>query len=320
MARPLGSALADRPLFFEPTPPSARSSPAHVAEELERIAELLRHQPRIDLVDVPELVDENHSGHPYYRSGDVRRFGAALGEATRVPVAVNKVVAHLASGDALEEWAHETIGGGIHHAILVGGSSHFLPYPGPNVLEANRRARPHFQAVGGHLGNIAIPQRRGEAERLLSKTAAGASFFTTQILFDSSQAIELARAYAVRCRSEGLAPAALVLSFAPLIDEQDAAFIRWLGADLPEAAEHEILGGESAESATSRSVDRAVRVWEETVAALEHSRDPVPLGVNVEQIRPRHLEPATSMLRAFAGRIDGASHRVARRAATTPRP
>ena len=193
MRRTLSSALAARPLFFEVTPPSARAPLRRGEDHLEKILGLLRELPRVDLVDVPELVDENHEGLPFYRSGDIRPFATKLGAASGCAVAVNKVVAHLPSTPAVEAWTRETLERGLANVVLVGGSSRFIPYPGPSVLEADRACLPILDAGGGRIGNIAIPQRTGEAHRLLSKTRAGASFFTTQILFESASPLTTIR-------------------------------------------------------------------------------------------------------------------------------
>ncbi|HEV2166034.1 MAG TPA: hypothetical protein VGS23_03510 [Thermoplasmata archaeon] len=299
MRRTLSSALAQRPLFFEVTPPAARAPARRGQDHLEKVLGLLKELPRVDLVDVPELVDENHEGRPYYRSGDIRPFASSLGAASGCAVAVNKVVAHLASTPALEAWARETFELGLRNVVLVGGSSRFIPYPGPSVLEADRACLPVLEAGGGRVGNIAIPQRAGEAHRLLAKTRAGASFFTTQILFESRSPIATIREYGGLCRRAGLAPASMILSVAPMIDEGDAEFVRWLGADIPEDAEREILSSEEG-AGVSRSVDHALRIWEEVTAGLAESAPDVPVGVNVEEILPRHFDAAAEMLRAFA--------------------
>jgi 5,10-methylenetetrahydrofolate reductase len=258
--------------------------------------------PRLDAIDVPELVDENHEGKPYYRSGDPRGFARALEERTGRAAIVNKVVAYLASANDLERWADGAAAQGLRYAVLVGGASRYIPYPGPSVIDANRACRPIFQKAGGGIGNIAIPQRTGEPHRMLSKTRVGASFFTTQILFDADLVAQMIREYDLLCRQATIPPATVLLSFAPLADEQDAEFIRWLGADIPEAAERAILEGDDAE-AVRRSEERALEVWA-TVSrsAREHQLD-VPLGVNVEQVSARHLEPAGHLLREFADRL-----------------
>lgn len=299
--RPLSDALGSHPLFFEPVPPGLRSSPTASEERLESVASLVRSVPRIDALVIPELVDENHEGKPRYRSKDLPAFASALQTRTGREAILNKVVAHLGSPDDLDRWAREVVGRGVRNAVLVGGASRYIPYPGPAVAEANRACRPIFRAAGGLVGNIAIPQRTGEAHRMLSKTRAGAAFFTTQILFDASQAIEVVREYDLLCRQAATPPATVVVSFAPIADEMDVEFIRWLGADISDSAEDAILDGEEGEDA-ARSESRALEVWEEIVSVAREHATAVPLGVNVEQISPRHLEPAVHLVRRFADR------------------
>ena len=173
MRRTFSEAAGSRPLLFEVSPPSQRSPAKRTSEHLAEIVDLLRSLPRVDALDVPELIDENHEGRPYYRSGDTRPFAASLQERADREAIVNKVVAHLPSTDVLERWARDTVALSLRHAVLVGGTSRFIPYPGPPVIEANRTCRPVFEAANGRIGNIAIPQRAGEAHRLLSKTRAG---------------------------------------------------------------------------------------------------------------------------------------------------
>lgn len=300
MPVPLLAALRSHPLFFEPVPPAARLSPDRAEKQLAAVVELVRSVPRIDAIDVPELVDENHEGKPYYRSGDPRDYARRMVDETGRPAVVNKVIAHLASPTAVEEWAKETVARGIHHAILVGGTSRYIPYPGPTVTEADRACRPVFDQVGGALGNITIPQRLGEAHRMLAKTRAGASFFTTQIVFDAEATGRMLREYDGLCHDSGIPPATLLISVAPLADDGDVEFVRWLGADIPESAEREILNGPES-GAGARSVAHALRLWSTIDRERRDHHLTVPLGVNVEQISIRHLGPAGEMVRALAG-------------------
>jgi 5,10-methylenetetrahydrofolate reductase len=302
VARSLGEALRSTPLFFEPVPPSARAKPARVAAEIDAVTETIREIPRVDALDIPELVDENHEGRPLYRTTDPREFGRALGERTGRSVVVNKVVAHLESPEALERWTTETVRAGIRHVVLVGGTSRYIPYPGPAVTEADRICRPILGRAGGLVGNITIPQREGEPHRMLSKSRAGAAFFTTQIVFDAEATYRMIRQYDLLCRQASLPPSPVLLSFAPLVDEQDAEFIRWLGVDIPEEAERAILEGDDA-GALARAVDRALAVWETVRRRAGEESVEVPLGVNVEQVSVRHLADARTFLRAFAERF-----------------
>jgi 5,10-methylenetetrahydrofolate reductase len=303
MVRALSDALREVPLFFEPVPPTARAPPARAAAAVDAIAELVAAVPRIDALDVPELVDENHEGRPLYRSADPRTFAGTLAARTGREVVVNKVVAHLASTADVERWARETVATGLRHVVLVGGTSRYIPYPGPAVAEADRICRPLFAAVGGLVGNIAIPQREGEAHRMLAKTRAGATFFTTQIVFDADATFRMIEQYDRLCRQASLAAAPVLLSFAPLVDEQDAEFVRWLGADVPEAAERAILEGDEG-GAVERTVTRATEVWVSVRDRVRRDGVEVPIGVNVEQISARHLGHARSMVGALAERLD----------------
>jgi len=302
MSRSLAEALRHQPLFFEPVPPMSRTLPARAAEQEAAVARLVEEIPRIDAINLPELVDENHDGRPYYRTVDPRVYGRALLERTRRPVVVNKIVAHLPSAEALAPWAEETVGYGIRHAVLVGGSSRYIPYPGPPVAEANRICAPVFLRYGGGIGNIAIPQRQGEAHRMLSKTRGGAAFFTTQLVFGAGPLLDTLNEYGRLCQQALVRPAAVLVSVAPIADELDAEFIRWLGADIPVAAEREILAGEE-EGAGERSVRHALSVWQEIASGIEPSASEVPLGVNVEQISVRHLATARRMVEAFADHL-----------------
>jgi 5,10-methylenetetrahydrofolate reductase len=270
--------------------------------QTEELLRLVRGVPRLDALDVPELVDENHDGRPYYRTGDTRPFARTVAEQTGLEVVVNKVVAHLESSAALEEWVRDSRERGIRNVVVVGGTSRYIPYPGPPVLEADRICDRQLRPVGGLLGNIAIPQRTGEANRMLAKTRAGAAFFTTQILFDTESILRVLREYDRLCREAAVAPAAVLLSFAPIADDADAEFVRWLGADIPENAERSILNGEEGTAAV-RSVRRAVEVFEEVARLRSAENWSVVVGVNVEQISQRHLTSAVEMLRAFARRV-----------------
>ena len=303
MGRPLSEALRAGPLFFEPVPPLARTPPSRVEERIAAVVRWVDSVPRLDAVDVPELVDENHEGQPHYRSGDPRTFALALAQRTSREVIVNKVVAHLPDIPSVERWAQETVDRGVRHVVLVGGSSRYIPYPGPSVVEADRLCRPVFSSAGGTVGNIAIPQRAGEAHRMLAKTRAGASFFTTQILFDADAVRDVLLRYDLLCRQASLPPAAVLLSVATIADDEDAEFVRWLGADLPDSAERSILGGDERDAAR-RSAERALSLWEDVTQMARRERLTVPIGVNVEQISGRHLEVAGALLRDFAQRID----------------
>jgi 5,10-methylenetetrahydrofolate reductase len=304
MSRTFETALAHAPVFFEPVPPSLRTRPDREEAYFQEVANRLRAIDALDAINIPELIDENHDGRPYYRTADARAIGRKFAELVQRPVVVNKVVAHLPSQAALIEWTQQTLEGGIRNMVLVGGSSRYIPYPGPQVIEADRTCSSLLRERGGQLGNIAIPQREGEAHRMLSKTRAGASFFTTQSLFDSESLRRTLREYDALCQKAGVPPAAVLLSFAPLADETDAEFVRWLGAEIPEAAERAILNGDES-SAGTRALEHARRVWADTRSGADADGLSLSLGVNVEQLTQRHLDVALRMLSELSSQVRG---------------
>jgi 5,10-methylenetetrahydrofolate reductase len=305
-SRTFEAALTRAPVFFEPVPPSLRTRPDRVEAYYQELAKRLQSVDALDAIDVPELIDENHDGRPYYRTADPREIGRRMATLVERPVVVNKVVAHLSSEAALVAWAQQTLQGGIRDVVLVGGSSRYIPYPGPQVIEADRACASILRAQGGHLGNIAIPQRQGEAHRMLAKTRAGASFFTTQILFDSESLRRTLQEYDALCQKAGVPPAAVLLSVAPLADESDAEFVRWLGADIPEAAERWILNGDES-SAGDRAIEHARRVWTDTRTGADADGLSLAIGVNVEQLTQRHLDVALRMLSELSSLVKQSS-------------
>jgi 5,10-methylenetetrahydrofolate reductase len=295
-SRSLRESLREQPLFFAPVLPPMRSPAHRIAERVEETARLLAKVPRVDAVYVPELVEENHEGRPRYRSYDPGEYVVHVTSRTGHPGIVTKVVAHMDHVAAVRDWAERSVRRGIRNVVLVGGSSHRIPYPGPPVEEADRAVVPTFEAAGGVVGNITIPHRPEEAARMFRKTQAGVAFLTSQLLFDAGGIIGAIREYGRLCREARIAPATVVLSFAPLGDDDDIEFVRWLGAHLPEEVEQVLLQDEQALS--RRTVELALSVWTEVVAATASAG--VPLGVSVEQVSARHLGSARDLLIAFS--------------------
>jgi len=139
------------------------------------------------------------------------------------------------------------------------------------------------------LGGITIPSRPNEADRIRNKNAAGISFFTSQILFDSNDIVWLIQ------RLNGV-EARVFLSFAPVSHPRDLEFLRWLGADIPQNLDRFLLQGEagSAESCFERSLDLAQRILMDVFDNLPP--DPPPIGLNVEHINQRNFSSAVRML------------------------
>src|SRR3990172_6193354 len=228
-------AFADRlksvPLVLEVVPPHRRASAKVLEGFADRVRNAVRVIPTLDALNLPEVIDENHVGRPFYRNLDPRRCVDMVNHDLPVETIVNKVVVHLETAAAVESWLRESLGEGFRNVVLVGGTSSRNRYPGPSVAESNAL----FRAVAEGqpavtCGNITIPERPGEVERLLQKTRAGCDFFTSQVLFEPEPVTSVLRAYGERCAAEGLEPATVLLSFAPVADTDDIEFLLWLGA------------------------------------------------------------------------------------------
>src|SRR2546426_11954663 len=141
MPRPSRDALASTPVVLEIVPPGRRVSDKAVNPSVERVRDSVRSLKNLHAVNVPEVLEENHAGQPFYRDLDPRDFAGLLGDLGVDPI-VNKVVAHVPSGSVLRRWIRESVEDhGFRNFVLVGGNSSRVRYPGPTVVEANRIPR-----------------------------------------------------------------------------------------------------------------------------------------------------------------------------------
>ena len=305
-----------RPLIFSAIPirDSKTGDPVHdqriirnVDSRISEIGKALENFHRLDAVSVPELVEENHEGKPRYNSIYTRMLVRGIADYLHKDAVVNKVVVHIDGYVEFVKWLEETSSLGISNIIFVGGNTRHHRYPGPSVSEANIVAR-HLMERGKikdiTVGNICLPERRDEAKKMLLKTITGASFFTTQMLFDHTQISRLLIDYYSLCQSADIAPASIFLSFAPLKSTSDLNLLDFLGVDLPESTKEFILEGDNAKNSSSISIINALKVYADVISTTENEGINVPLGVNVEQLTKSNLSLSLKMLGQFEKIID----------------
>lgn len=299
MRRPFREALASTPVVLEIVPPGRRVSEKAVNAFVERVRDSVRSLENLDAVNIPEVLEENHAGQPFYRDLDPRDFAALLGDLGVEPI-VNKVVAHVPSESVLRRWIRESLEEhGLRNFVLVGGNSSRVRYSGPSVVEANRILRATTRGRDDiALGNITIAERDHEVDRLVEKTRAGCDFFTTQVLFEAEPMATVLRAYGRRCSSQNLKPATVLLSFAPVSDYRDIEFLVWLGATVSPRTEEALLPSPGGPPGRA-SLDVAHTLWSHLHAAAAQSRPPVPLGVNIEEVSAHNFDLAVQMAREF---------------------
>jgi 5,10-methylenetetrahydrofolate reductase len=274
-------------VFFEQVPPAADKpeSAEFVIGELSKVASF------VDAINLPEIHDEDRKGERTYKFVpriEPRVLGAHIRRELRTDVVINRVVVHEA--DQLSWFRRTCEEFGIENFVVVGGESPEIHYPGPGVVEAAEQIR--AARLPACLGGITIPSRDHESDRIRAKNAAGLEFFTSQILFDSNDAVWLIQ------RLNGLS-ARVFLSFAPVSHPGDLKFLRWLGADIPPDLDRFLLRGKEGatahgEACFERSLNLAQRILMDVFDNLPP--DPPALGLNIEHINQRNYRGAVTML------------------------
>lgn len=277
--------------FFEVVPPPA-DKPAALDAVLVELGKL---RQCVDTINLPEVHEESRSAPRRERPArrlEPRVLGERIQREIGTDVVVNRCVVYDADP---VPWFRETVADfGIRNAVLVGGESSRIHYPGTGVVETARQLR--SAGIAGCWGGITIPSRLGEPERIRQKVTAGLRFFTTQVLFDANDIVWLVQ------KLNGL-EARVLLSFAPVTEARDLEFLRWLGADIPADVDRFLMRRErtsveeaavSAVNAFERSLDLAQRILMEVFDNLP--ADPPPLGLNIEHINRRNFAPALKML------------------------
>ena len=280
--------------MLEIVAPMRKSSNEAALAFVERIKKETAILDGIDYLNVPEIVDENYAGQPLYRHMDACEFSALLKKSMQVEVIVNKAVAYMKSEDIFKEWVHNAASSyGIRDIVIVGGSSNLRNYPGPQVMRANEMAS---SIKGLRIGNICIPSRKGEADRLVLKTRSGASFFTTQLLLEPSEVEDVLLDYSSKCSDADMRPATFFLSFGPAAAEFDIDFFKWLGASIPDDIEHRLR---RSANMGSESIAIALESLSDIESFIAKEELGVKIGVNVEAISNSNLTLACRMLSAI---------------------
>ena len=271
-------------VLYEMLPPKAGD-----AKELETLLTLAQSVAgSVDGINIPEIREELRNGAGRRRLPEriePRAFAQAIQESVNTEAVVNRVTVREAVSEQ-RQWLRESFYGfGVRNLILVGGESHTIHYPGPSVAEAASLAAE--ESLEYLLGGITIPSRSHEVKRIRSKYACGLRFFTTQVLLDSNDIVDLVQGL------NGL-DIRILLSFAPISHLRDLEFLRWLGVDIPQDVPWVIQQTGRASEAVEKSIALASKILTDVLDRLpEH---PPGIGINVEQITRRNAGPSQQML------------------------
>ena len=277
-------------IIFEVIPYSKFASEASAEKFMDRMINAVEEMKNVSTINIPNIVEENHLGLPYYRNFDNRKFGVILRENCQKDIILNNVVVHFNPKEKFEEWLHESINYyGIRNFVFVGAKIDSIKYPGPSVIEANSIAK----NKGINFGNIFIPEREHEADRLISKTISGCNFFTSQVLFEPQSVINVLSEYSVKCRESHLRPAKFFLSFAPVSSPEDIAFIKWLGAEISEKTENRL---KNAKSTGEESISVILEALSKISDSFDKEKLKIPIGLNIEYISLHNLELSKNLV------------------------
>ena len=138
-------------------------------------------------------------------------------------------------------------------------------------------------------GAVAIPERhsrRGDEHlRLLTKQAAGSTFFVTQVVYDVNAAKNLMSDYHYECQTLGIAPVPVVFTVSVCVSMKTLEFLRWLGVDVPRWIENDLR---HATDTLEASYQQALATATELIDFCR-SRG-MPFGINVESVSIRRVE------------------------------
>ena len=285
---------------YEILPPLEKDGTLNSYAEI--ISSLLS-QTHIDAINIPEVHDESGRGDrpvTNQKRGEPREFGRLLQDIVGVEAIVNRVVVHQPF-DAQMRWIEETNRDyEIENLIIVGGESSKVEYPGPTVNEVLRSVSREYISNGGDIfcGGIAIPSREIESKNLIKKSEHGSEFFTTQVLYDSSNIVKMIDHYQERCDELNTFPRRLLLSFAPVSSQKNIDFLKWLGVEIPPETERYLQGRPG--SMIERSLDVAIEVLNDTLNFITEKNLKVPIGLNVEHIMSYNFQSSVEMLQELA--------------------
>jgi hypothetical protein len=280
-------------LLFAVTPPRLMTSSEEAAEIGRVTLERLR-TPMIDglvLYDIDDESDRNPDERPFpfLPTMDPADFLARDLAALEVPAIVYRAVGKYRE-EQFRSWLEEQDPSRAL-AVFVGSSSRekAVHTSLARAYELRDQVQPDLP-----LGGVAIAERHArtgdEHLRLISKQAAGCSFFITQIVYDVNAAKNLISDYHHECVARNLEPVPIIFSFSVCGSLKTLEFLRWLGVAVPRWIENELR---YADDTLEASYEQAAATALDLIAFCR--RLGVPFGLNVESVSIRKVEIEASV-------------------------
>lgn len=287
-------------LILEMVPPLIEEGKKGLDECLHYIKEVHNAQP-LNGINIPEIHEESAHNKQGIRLRSFeprmppREFARHIRNVCDLPCIVNHVVVHEPAS-ALEQWLQESYHDfGVTQFVLVGGEHHEIDYPGPGVCEANTLCLKVLSAEPVKIGNICIPTRNHECERVKKKVDAGASFFTTQVIYQPQELSHFTR----QLLTAGI-PAEhtdFYFSFCPVKSEKNLRFLNWLGVVISQSLEDRLLADSS--RTLEISLQHIIDTWHHYRKELKGYRHPINANINLCPIGSIGAEVTIELARAL---------------------
>mmetsp|Transcript_24537 Transcript_24537/g.51379 ORF Transcript_24537/g.51379 Transcript_24537/m.51379 type:complete len:434 (+) Transcript_24537:187-1488(+) len=287
----LARVLADpnRPVFLiGSTPPREGTSAIAAADICSKFVGRSRTQATDGFItyDIQDEASRNAQTRPFpfRKTVDPAAYGALFPPASGKSTVLYKAIVEP-DESAFERWIDEAVITHGHRTLNLVGASSAADTGSRIKMEAAARL---LQARGVAFGCVTIAERHlkkgTEHLNIIRKMEFGAQWFISQAVYDPEATVALLRDYAKECEERMLAPAKIILTFAPVGRPKTLQFVRWLGIKVPDAVEARILekANESKVAAVMESVEACTEALAQILLQTEGLG--VPLGISVESV------------------------------------
>jgi len=275
-------------VLYGMTPPKENTDVSRVRE----IAS--KHLNRIQSLDIDGVVlydiqDESARNNqerpfPFLPTFEPQKYSGDFLSELNLPKVLFQVVGKH-SEDSLKNWMLNNVNKG-DLGVFIGNSS--SSQSSKVSLEKAYSLRNEF-ASEMLVGGVAIPERhfakKDEHLRITSKIKSGASYFTTQAVYNVEASKNMLSDYYYYSKSNNLPLVPIMMTFSPCGSKKTMEFMKWLGIHFPKWLKNDLTHSEDILGA---SIDTCVRTFKELVNFSLNKG--IPIGANIESVSIRKDE------------------------------
>lgn len=275
-------------VLYGMTPPKENSDITSVkqiaSKHLERIKSL-----DIDGVVLYDIQDESVRNNeerpfPFLPTFEPQKYSGDFLLGLDLPKVLFQVVGKH-SEESLNKWMHNNLNNG-DLGVFIGNSSSSQTTQITLDKAYNLRKEVASQML---VGGVAIPERhfakKDEHLRIASKIKNGASFFTTQAVYNVEASKNMLSDYYYHSKSNNIPLVPIMMTFSPCGSKKTMEFMKWLGIHFPKWLKNDLTYSEDILGA---SIDTCVRTFKELLNFSLNKG--IPIGVNIESVSIRKDE------------------------------